>query len=129
MIYTSRFSNPELKRGEYTAVRISLGEPRWRVGYDIAGAIKDLMPAGLRQIEDINDFRPMYYERLEGIGVDRISEQLAKLELAAKPVVLLCFCYIRKPDWWCHRRIFADWWQEKTGEVIEELIDTSPIKK
>lgn len=129
MIYTSRFSNPELKSGNYAAVRVSVGSPRWKVGYDIVGAIKDLMPAGLRHIEDVNDFRPRYYEQLERVGVDRISEQIAKFELSGKLVVLLCFCDIRKPDWWCHRRVFADWWQEKTGEIIEELIDMSPIKK
>ena len=29
MIYTSRYSNPELKSGKYTTVRISLGTPKW----------------------------------------------------------------------------------------------------
>ena len=47
MIYTSRFSNPELKTGKYTAVRISVGSPRWKVGYDISGAISELMPKGI----------------------------------------------------------------------------------
>ena len=44
MIYTSRFSNPELKTGKYTAIRISVGSPRWNIGYQIAGAISELMP-------------------------------------------------------------------------------------
>lgn len=56
MIYTSRFSNPELKSGDYVPVRISVGAPRWKVGYEIAGTIKELMPTGLRQIEDVEDF-------------------------------------------------------------------------
>ena len=33
MVYTSRYSNPELKTGKYTAVRISLGTPKWPIGY------------------------------------------------------------------------------------------------
>ena len=68
MIYTSRFSNPELKSGKYTAVRISLGAPRWKIGYDIAGVIRELMPAGLFKIEKIEDFIPLYFERLEQVG-------------------------------------------------------------
>ena len=47
MIYTSRYSNPELKSGKYTAVRISVGSPRWKLGYDISGAISELMPKGI----------------------------------------------------------------------------------
>lgn len=128
MIYTSRFSNPELKSGKYTAVRISLGSPRWKIGYEIAGVIRDLMPVGLFKIENVEDFTPLYFARLEQAGVDKIRSQINHFERMGKPVVLLCFEDVRKPDWWCHRRVFADWWLEKTGDVIEELIDPSPVK-
>ena len=114
MLYTSRFANPELKTGDYTPVRISLGAPRWRTGYTLAGAIKELMPAGLRQIQDI---------------VDVIKKQLQYYESLGKPVVLLCFEDIRKGgDNWCHRTLFAKWWYARTSEIITELKDNAKYK-
>ena len=47
MVYTSRYSNPELKSGKYTTVRISLGTPKWPIGYNLDAEMKDLMPFGL----------------------------------------------------------------------------------
>ena len=104
MVYTSRYSNPELRTGKYTAVRISLGTPRWNIGYNLDAEMPDLMPFGLLHKFEL-------YED-EGMGKD---------------VVLLCYEDIRKgPNDWCHRRTFADWWQQRTGEVIPELFDPTP---
>ena len=130
MIYTSRFSNPELKTGKYTAVRISVGSPRWKVGYDISGAISELMPKGIfGKYETKAAFEVEYRKRLECIGVEYIRKLLAGYELLGKDVVLLCYEDVRKGESdWCHRTIFADWWREKTGEVIPELFDPSPVK-
>ena len=129
MLYTSRFANPELKTGDYTPVRISLGAPRWRTGYTLAGAIKELMPAGLRQIQDIEEFSLKYYKRLDSFGVDVIKKQLQYYESLGKPVVLLCFEDIRKGgDNWCHRTLFAKWWYARTGEIITELKDNAKYK-
>ena len=100
MIFTSRYSNPELRSGKYTAVRISLGTPKWKLGYNLDAEMPDLMP---------------------------ILSQLQRFESLGKDVVLLCYEDIRKgPDDWCHRRTFADWWQQRTGEVIPELYDPTP---
>ena len=130
MIYTSRFSNPELKTGKYTAVRISVGSPRWKVGYDISGAISELMPKGiLGKYETKAAFEVEYRKRLECIGTAYIRKLLAGYETLGKDVVLLCYEDVRKGESdWCHRTIFADWWREKTGEVIPELFDPSPVK-
>lgn len=129
MIFTSRYANPELKSCKYTAVRISLGTPRWQVGYTIAGAIEELMPRSIFGIEDRDEFQRRYYERLDSFGVNRIREQLQKFEAMGKPIVLLCFEDIRKGDWnWCHRNMFASWWEQHTSEVIPELQDNSGFK-
>lgn len=129
MLYTSRFANPVLKSGDYTAVRISVGAPRWKPGYEIAGAIPDLMPKGLRHIKDRDTMRPLYYARLDSFGVPKIRKQIQYFESLRKPVVLLCFEDLRQGDSvWCHRKFFADWWQDKTGESIPELKDMSPVK-
>lgn len=130
MIYTSRFSNPELKTGKYTAVRISVGSPRWKVGYDINGAINELMPKGIfGKYETKAAFEVEYRKRLERVSVEYIRKLLTGYELLGKDVVLLCYEDVRKGESdWCHRTIFADWWREKTGEIIPELPDPSPVK-
>ena len=124
MVYTSRYSNPELKSGKYTAVRISLGTPKWPIGYNLDAEMKDLMPFGLlNKFEQYEDFERAYFDRLNQKGVQRILAQLQRFERIGKDVVLLCYEDIRKPDDWCHRRTFADWWMKQTGEEIPELFD------
>lgn len=124
MLYVSRYSNKELATGKYTAVRISVGTPRWSLGYSLDGAIKDLMPFGLLNIEDREESRKLYHEKLDRIGFGRIEKQIRELESLGKPVVLLCYEDITKgPDNWCHRTFFAEWWLKQTGEVINELPD------
>ena len=128
MVYTSRYSKPELKTGKYTAVRISLGTPKWPIGYNLDAEMKDLMPFGLLgKFERYEDFERAYFERLDQKGVQRIFSQLQRFERLGKDVVLLCYEDIRKgPDDWCHRRTFADWWLKNTGEALPELFDPTP---
>ena len=129
-IYTSRFSNPVLRQECYTAVRISLGAPRWKLGYSLDGAIKDLMPVGLlgKYDEDMEGFKKEYFKRLDCIGVDKIKRQLQPLEHKGNDIVLLCYEDIRKgPNDWCHRVMFAEWWKLRTGELIEELPDSTTV--
>ena len=130
MIFTSRYANPELKRGNYTAVRISLGRPKWNFPYELAGAIHELMPKGIFGIiRDYDEFYKRYFARLDTIGVNTILEKLRRFEKLGKPVVLLCFEDIRKGGGnWCHRNMFASWWEHYTGEVISELQDKSNFK-
>lgn len=115
MIYTSRYSNPELKSGKYTTVRISLGTPKWNIGFHLDAEMPDLMPFGLLGKFDTEAaFRPAYFKRLDQIGTQRIFKQLQRLEDKGKDVVLLCYEDIRKgDDNWCHRRTFAAWWLER----------------
>ena len=128
MVYTSRYSNPELKSGKYTTVRISLGTPKWPLGFNLDAEMADLMPFGLlNKFERYEDFEAAYFARLKQKGVQRILSQLQRFERLGKDVVLLCYEDIRKgPDYWCHRRTFADWWLKNTGEAIPELFDPTP---
>lgn len=126
MIYTSRYANKELVRGTYTPVRISLGTPRWPLGYTLAGAIKELMPWGIKDIEDVQEFRKRYFAQLERYGVERIGRQINRFKESGRDVVLLCYEDIRKgPSYFCHRTMFAEWWLGKTGQMISELEDNS----
>lgn len=127
-IFTSRFSNPELKNGNYKTIRISIGTPKWNTGYRLDGELSDLMPFNLKGME-YEVFQKEYKARLEKIGVEKIKSQLKHLQTDGKDIVLLCYEDIRKPDDWCHRTIFASWWLEKTGETILELSDSSSPPK
>lgn len=127
MLYMSRFFNPELKSGKYTAVRISIGVPKWPLGYEIAGAINDLMPYGLLNIQDKELYECKYRERLERVGVSRIYRQIQAFD-TGKPVVFLCYEDVRDPLQWCHRTMFAKWLLEKTGEIADELHDPTTVK-
>ena len=129
MIYTSRFQNPELKSGEYTVVGIVRGLPRFRLGYQLAGNIIDIAPP--REIFHINDreeFTVPYKKHLDNIGLDRISSQIQKYVALGKDVVLCCYEDVRIPNEWCHRLLFAEWWESKTGEHISELKNDSQMK-
>lgn len=128
MIYVSRYSNKELQSGKYTAVRISVGTPRWNLGYHIDGEIKDLMPFGLLGLKSKEEYERRYIERLRRVGADRIGKQLKEFEALGKDVVLLCYEDVRNPESWCHRTMFAEWWLRQTGEKIEELTDPSEVK-
>ncbi|SHI62285.1 hypothetical protein SAMN02745671_01188 [Anaerovibrio lipolyticus DSM 3074] len=130
MIYVSRYANPELRKGLYTPVRISIGTPKWPLGYILAGEIKELMPFGLKDIGDIEEFKQRYFNRLDRYGVDLIQNRLDCFTQYGRDVVLLCYEDIRKgPADWCHRTMFAEWWKLRTGELIGELKDESKFKK
>ena len=119
-VFTSRYSNPALAGGERRAVRISMGTPRFRLGYRLDADIPELMPFGLRG-RAFDSFMAGYVERLEKAGAARIGAILERMQQGGRDAVLLCYEDIRKPGAWCHRTMFADWWRERTGETIAEL--------
>ena len=65
---------------------------------------------------------------MDRVGTARIAQILQHYEDMGKPVVLCCYEDVRKPGEWCHRLVFAEWWLQRTGEMIEELPDPSPNK-
>jgi hypothetical protein len=118
VIYTSYFSSKKIMP-EYVAIRISVGHPRWKLPYQVAGAIPGLAPdrawIGIERAE----YDPLYRAKLDAAGVEKIRAEIRALT-DERPAVLLCFESLMDGAW-CHRRIFADWWQEKTGEIVAEL--------
>ena len=129
MIYTSRYSNPELKTGNYTVVGITRGAPKFPLRYTLAGNIMEIAPPGYLFNEYNRErFTPPYFQHMDRVGTARIAQILRHYEDMGKPVVLCCYEDVRKPGEWCHRLVFADWWLQRTGEMIEELPDPSPNK-
>lgn len=132
-IWISRYSNKELQSDKYYPVGISIGKPRWPLGYQLRDQCLELAPKGYMLKMDIVSFTAIYEERLENIGVSNIARILSgyedKAKKEGKEVVLLCYEDVRKEGEWCHRTIFAEWWRKKTGETIRELHDPSVPKE
>ena len=120
MIYTSRYSNPELKTGNYTVVGITRGAPKFPLRYTLAGNIMEIAPPGYLFNEYNRErFTPPYFQHMDRVGTARIAQILQHYEDMGKPVVLCCYEDVRKPGEWCHRLVFAEWWLQRTGEMIE----------
>jgi hypothetical protein len=66
---------------------------------------------------------------LNDIGIKQIKWMLKQVS-DGKPVVLLCFEDLRKPGEWCHRSMFAEWYEKQTGKKVVELeeADTKTAK-
>jgi len=67
------------------------------------------------------EFEARYRTRLDGYGVDKIRGVFHAIARSypGKPLVLMCYEDLTKAA--CHRRLFAEWWQEQTGEHVEEM--------
>ena len=43
-------------------------------------------------------------------------------------MILLCYEDVTNPDEWCHRTVFAKWWEDNTGETVEEYRDNATYR-
>ena len=79
-IYTSRYSNKELADGKYYCVGISIGTPKFKLAYRLENQCYSLAPKGYMLRMNLEDFKKAYYEKLNGIGKDRIISMVMKME-------------------------------------------------
>ncbi len=125
VISTARyFDRQKIVESGLAPIQTSCGAPRYSPGYEYAGAVGALMPYGLLKIADADEFNRLYVERLKRFGVKKIERVLKALaHVAGAPgVVLLCFEDLAKEgEMSCHRRVFAQWWEEQTGQQVIEL--------
>jgi hypothetical protein len=123
-IYTSRYYGPEVKaRDDLARVPISIGLPRWPLSYPLEPQMRALCPP--RRIikwTDQEQYRVVYLQQLEALGPGAIAELLrgAYETGGGRDLVLLCYEDLSKS--WCHRTMFAEWYESKTGIVIPELV-------
>lgn len=116
---------------EYGApVRTTVGAPRFNLGYDLAGHARLITPryAMLKLAQP--EYTVAYFAMLDEHGPDAIRAELEGIARTAgrDELALLCFEDLSKPDLWCHRRIFADWWLLRTHEVIAEAEPPKPAE-
>jgi hypothetical protein len=121
-LWTARYQNPMVQDSGHAPVRITLGSPRMRLGYALAGEIRELAPPGhLFHIQERAVFEPKFFAHLDKVGIERIAEAFTTLHLATgQDLVLLCFERVDQGDW-CHRLCVAKWWEARTGQAILEL--------
>jgi hypothetical protein len=110
--------------------RSSNGYPyRLRLPYLLkTGAVQHTMPltfppSNFRDLTE-RELTFAYIRQLDETGVsairDAAGDLLTRLGRVGDRLVLLCYERLDK-DPFCHRRLFAKWWQDRTGEEVPEL--------
>ena len=120
-IATSRYHATDLVLASgLLPIGITVGAARG-LRYEIAGNVGMLAPYGLRDL-DGEAFELAYKDRLDHFGAPAIAAVLAAFVAAyqAPGVVLLCYENVLAGED-CHRRTFAEWWEEQTGKPVPEL--------
>lgn len=124
-LYTSRYQNRALiVESGLAPIRTTLGPPRFYPGYDLQGEVKVLAPSrSIFRLEG-TAFDQAYRQQLEATGLPTITAELERVyeKTPARGLVLLCFeDVVTLGELACHRRCFARWWQEQTGQQVPEL--------
>ena len=129
-IYTSRYSNPELKSGEYYTVGISLGHPRWKLGYKVDTKVKEFAPPKSMWDGTEEEFEAKYTAMLDGYGAYTVGEIIDWLIASSdkKDIVFLCFEDIRLEGQYCHRTVLGKWIEKNLGIDVKELPDPTKPK-
>lgn len=123
MIYTSYFAKHKKGADDKTAyLSIAVGNPKYEVPYEIID-IKILKPYGIFGKYHGEEYKKKYFERLNSYGVDKIMHEIERLSKGKENVLLMCH---EKNKMDCHRSMFAEWWLEQTGEIIEEWGEEKP---
>jgi len=123
-LYTSRYSNREIENTNLVPVGITLGNPRFKLAYKLHGIRKELAPPTWNIMQLPRDrFQAQYEAHLTMQGVPKLRALLQGIQdkyRTADGLVLLCYEDLDKGDF-CHRRMFAEWWEREAGEPVEEL--------
>lgn len=113
---------------EYTpdmgmAIRASLGTPRWKNPPIPDAYVTELTPRGSYFNAEHDEFTRMFLAQLDRFGVDHLTDKFTKLAEfgSGAPLVFLCFEKQAVNGDVCHRRLFAEWWLERTGVEVPEL--------
>lgn len=111
--------------GTGSPVAISLTTPRWRPEAADWPQCYELCPRWRYFHAPAAEFEAAYVAQLEGFGVQLIHAALTWIareayEAPSERLVLCCWESPEAAETGCHRRQFARWWLENTGERIKE---------
>ena len=125
-VYTSRFQEKKLLMdGRLSPVRVTIGPPRFALGYDLDGVMPGLAPTNATfRLKGKPEFRDAYVAQLDELGPLWVLKALADRRAASggRDIVLLCFEDVLLRQDVCHRRILADWLAANTGLIVSELV-------
>ncbi|MFI2258919.1 hypothetical protein OHU45_25590 [Streptomyces tubercidicus] len=119
-LFTNRFQAFQPLQG--VPVRITLGGVRFKLPYSLTHSVRELAPRRDYLSKPEPEFTAAYRADLDLLGPERIAallRQIAEKE-GDHRLVLLCFEDLAK-GLWCHRRTFATWWKDTTGDEVREL--------
>jgi hypothetical protein len=125
-LFTHRYQGFDPSMG--VPVRITLGAPRWTLPYALEHQVREAAPSRGYFGTARPEFEAAYRAQLESHGMEFFASRFQEIAVAANDLrlVLLCFEDLTKPAQWCHRRMFAAWWQERTGAKVRELGPLAP---
>ncbi len=127
MIYTSYYGNiKKLKKAGVKSIAISISVPSYLPYIDRLPLLAP--PHELLEEHNIFKFRSGYIKHLEDVGIGKIEWELNKRK---GDIALLCYESIgdiTSGEKFCHRRIFAAWYESKMGVSIPEY-DVVAIKQ
>ena len=118
-LFTSFWSNPELRDLDAVIVSISRGEPRWPLPFTYR-RIRELAPDNETwKHQDRDSFERSYITQLEKVGATAILERLERISGTRRPVVMLCW---ERPDAeYCHRWTLSRFIERDAGITVPEL--------
>lgn len=123
-VYTSYFAQVnKLRSAGIVPIGISVFPPKFFNGPSLQWLAP--LPSMLKGMSE-EEYTFHYKEKiLSKFNLDLFRQRLKELG-DGKDVALCCF---EKPGEFCHRRIFAEWFEELTGYKIEEYGQEEKVKK
>ena len=107
---TSRYAARDLiLRSGRVPIGITVGNPRWPLGYVLACNLRALAPTRSMLGLPTDVFEQIYRARLDDLGVEAIRALLQRCcdDAGNDRLVLLCFEDVDQPGKSCHRRMLA----------------------
>lgn len=119
-LFTSYWSNPELRKVHAAKLCISRGVPRWPLPFRYRRANLLAPSRETFALQSDEAFEREYLRELDEAGAEKIAAMLARIsrEEGGGPLVLLCW---ERPGEVCHRRTFAQWFEARSGQEVPEL--------
>ncbi len=101
-------------------IGISVGRPRRikRAEYEV---YPQLAPERSWLGLPYDEYRPLYFERLQALDAQQVWDELHALVPGQEPVLL---CFEKPPltaDNWCHRQMVAQWFVDELDVAVAEL--------